>query len=105
MRILILIALALLGFVVLVFVWWRFFYIARPAVAPLSIALDDPLMKEAMRKAKDSIPRFRELAAQPNKGMRVKVPFVSSSGTTEHLWAEVLSLRESQMEVRYLTHP
>ncbi len=105
MRILIIITLALVGVVVLVFVWWRFFYIARPTVAPLTIAPDDPLMKEAMRKAKDSIPLFRELAAQPNKGIRVKVPFVSSSGTTEHLWAEVLSLRGSQMEVRYLTPP
>ena len=105
MRILIVIALGLAGAVALLFVWWRFFYIARPEVPPLSIAPDDPLMKEAVVKAKESIPRFRELAAQSNKGIRVKVPFVSSSGTTEHLWAEVLSIRDSQMDVRYLTPP
>lgn len=88
-----------------VFIWWRFFYVARPAFPPLSIAPDDPLMREAMAKAKDTIPRFRELAAQPNRGLRVKVPFVSSSGTTEYLWSEVLAFHDSQMDVRYLTPP
>ena len=62
-------------------------------------------MLEATLKAKESVARFRELAGQPNRGIRVKIPFVSSSGTTEFLWAEVLSFRDSQMEVRYLTPP
>ncbi len=91
--------------VALAFIWWRFFHIARPAFPPLSIGDDDPLMREAMSKAKESVGRFRELADQPNRGVRVKIPFVSSSGTTEYLWAEVLSFRDPQMEVRYLTPP
>jgi uncharacterized protein YegJ (DUF2314 family) len=86
-------------------VWWRFFQIARPAMPPLSIAPDDPLMRNAMAKAKETIPPFRELAGQSNRGIRSKVPFMSSSGTTEYLWAEVLSFADSQMEVRYLTPP
>jgi len=86
-------------------IWWRFFHIARPAVQPLSIAPDDPLMRDAVTKAKETIPHFRELAAQPNRGVRVKVPFLSSSGTTEYLWAEVLSFVDSRMEVRYLSPP
>ena len=86
-------------------VWWRFFYIARPAVAPLSIDPGDPLMRDAIVEAQSTIARFRELAAQTNRGTRVKVPFVSNSGTTEFLWAEVLSLRDLDMEVRYLTPP
>jgi uncharacterized protein YegJ (DUF2314 family) len=94
-----------LAIVAAVIIWWRFFYIARPKFPPLSIAPDDQLMREAMAKAKDTISRFRELSGQPNRGLRVKVPFVSSSGTTEYLWAEVLSVRDSQMEVRYLTPP
>ena len=87
------------------FILWRFFHVARPEFPPLSIAPDDPLMRDAMAKAKDTIRRFRELAAQPNRGLRVKVPFVSSSGTTEYLWSEVLAFRDSQMDVRYLTPP
>src|ERR1700743_390445 len=87
--------------VAVIFILWRFFYIARPAIPPLSIAPDDPLMREATSKAKESIARFRELAAQPNRGIRVKIPFVCRSGATEFLWAEVLSFRDSQMELRY----
>ncbi len=87
------------------FLWWRFLYIAGPEMPPLSIDPDDPLMAEAMRKAADTIPRLRELHAQPNNGVRVKVPFVTSSDTKEFLWAEVLSLNSEQMQVRYLTPP
>ncbi len=98
------IVIALIIFVAVV-VWWRFFHIARPTVPPLSIAPDDRLMLDAMAKAKDTIGRFRELAAQPNGGIRVKIPFVPSSSTTEFLWAAVLSFTDSQMELRYLTPP
>lgn len=101
MKLLLIVFIALLAVVV----WWRFFYIAQPAIPPLSIARDDPLMRDAMAKAKETIPRFRELAAQNNRGMRVKVPFVSRSGTTEFLWAEVLSFHDSVLEVRYETPP
>ncbi|MEP6672767.1 MAG: hypothetical protein ABJF10_26620 [Chthoniobacter sp.] len=87
------------------FLWWRFFHIARPEMPPLSIDPDDPLMVEARRTATETVPRFREAQAQPNNGARVKVPFVTSSGITEFLWAEVLSLRGDQMDLRYLTPP
>jgi uncharacterized protein YegJ (DUF2314 family) len=105
MRILLITVLVLVLAVAALFVWFRFFYVARPEMPPLSIAPDDPLMNEAKHKARGSIPRFRELQAQPNNGAHVKVPFVTSSGTTEFLWAEVLSLNGDQMEVRYLTPP
>jgi uncharacterized protein YegJ (DUF2314 family) len=85
--------------------WWFFVRVARPKFPPLSIAPDDPLMTEATRKAKDTIPIFRELYAQSHQGANVKVPFVSSAGTTEYLWAEVLALQDSEMEVRYTTPP
>jgi len=97
----------LLGLIVIAvtFIWWRFFHIARPDFPPLVIEPDDKLMRDAMAKAKATTTRFRELATQSNRGIRVKVPFVSSSGTTEYLWAEVLSFRDTRMEVRYITPP
>ena len=101
MKFLIPIAIALIAFII----WWRFFRIARPVFPPLSIDPNDPLMLEATAKAKETIPQFRELAKQPNRGIRFKIPFLSSSGETEFLWAEVLSFKDSQMEVRYLTSP
>lgn len=86
-------------------VWWFFLRVARPKYPPLSIAEDDALMTEAKRKAKATIPRFRDLYAQPHQRANVKVPFVSSAGTTEFLWAKVLALQDSEMEVRYTTPP
>jgi len=105
MRILLIIVLVLVIAVTSLLVWFRFFYVARPELPPLSIAPDDPLMADAMRKAVDSIQRFRDLQSQPNSGARVKVPFITSADIMEQLWAEVLSLSGDQIEVRYLTPP
>jgi len=35
----------------------------------------------------------------------VKIPFVTSTGVTEHLWAELLTLEATDMVVRYMTPP
>jgi hypothetical protein len=40
--------------------WW-FVARNRPAMPPLAIADNDPLMLEAIQKARDSIPQLREL--------------------------------------------
>ncbi len=91
--------------VVAFFIWWRYFSISRPKFAPLFIEPDDPLMVKAITEAKSSTPFFLELAGQANRGVRVKVLSVSNSGTSEFLWAEVLSVVGSLLELRYLTPP
>ena len=91
--------------VVAVVVWWRFFHIARPVFPPLEIADNDPLMAEANRKAQRTLDRFRGLYADLNQNARVKVPFVTSAGVREYLWAEVRELGEEDAEVLYLTPP
>ncbi len=101
MKIVIIVVVAVAAFAV----WWFFFRIARPKYPPLSIPPDDPLMIEAIRKAKETISRFRELYAQPHQGANIKVRFVSSSGTVEYLWAEVLAFQDSEVKVRYTTPP
>ena len=87
------------------FLWWRFVRVARPAIPPLAIPPDDPAMLAAVARARESVAQLRALAAQPNRGVRVKLPFVTSSGVTEFLWAEVLSVRDAALDVRYLTPP
>jgi uncharacterized protein YegJ (DUF2314 family) len=62
-------------------------------------------MTDATSKAKETIFRFRELYLNPHQGAYAKVPFVTSSGVTEYLWAEVLLLEDAGMEVRYQTPP
>jgi uncharacterized protein YegJ (DUF2314 family) len=85
--------------------WWWFIARNRPAVPPLAIDNDDPLMLEAVKLAKNSIPQMLELFNSAPDSTRVKVPFVSSSGETEHLWAELLNVEGVNIRVRYLTPP
>ena len=59
MRIVIISALIGVATLVVLFLWWRFFCVARPEVPPLVIEPNDPLMQEAVQKAKDSIPPNR----------------------------------------------
>lgn len=99
-----LIAIVLTSLALVIWVgWWWFIARNRPAFPPLAIANDDPLMLEATRKAKASLSQLRALFAQSPEHARVKVPFISNSGETEHLWAELLAIDESEIEVRYLT--
>ncbi len=99
---LILIAVSLL--VVWVLWWW---FVARniPKYPPIDIAEDDPAMLNAIDKARASLDRFRELYSMGMKDVQVKIPFKTNAGETEHLWAEVLSLNETTVSVRYLTPP
>jgi uncharacterized protein YegJ (DUF2314 family) len=85
--------------------WWWFIARNRPQFPPLAIDDDDPLMIEARQKAKSSIPQMLELFKDANGFTQVKVPFVTNSGATEHLWAELLSVEGSSIKVRYMTPP
>jgi hypothetical protein len=84
--------------------WW---FIARnqPEYPPLMISNDDPLMKEAHGKARDSLTQFRSLLVQHPSSGRVKIPFKTSSGQREYLWAEVRNLSNVDIEVFYITPP
>ncbi|MBM0103562.1 DUF2314 domain-containing protein [Steroidobacter sp. S1-65] len=85
--------------------WWWFIARNRPALPPLAIDDNDPLMIEAREKAKDSLPQMLELFKDAKGHTNVKVPFVTSSGETEHLWAELLSVEGPYVRVRYMTPP
>ncbi len=85
--------------------WWWFIARNRPAFPPLAIDENDPLMVEARKKARETIPRLLELFSGAREHTRVKVAFKTSSGVTEHLWADLLEVEGGNMRVRYLTPP
>jgi uncharacterized protein YegJ (DUF2314 family) len=73
---------------------------------PLQTAPDDPLMLEALAKAKASLPEFLARLQQAKDSALVKLRFVSSSNDVEHLWANVLSLvSEQELAVQLVTTP
>ena len=85
------------------FVRWRS---PRPDFPPLSTSPDDPLMVEALARAKSSLNEFLALARAHKDHALVKLHFVSSSNQVEHLWAEVLELfSDTELGVRLVTPP
>jgi uncharacterized protein YegJ (DUF2314 family) len=78
----------------------------RPQFPPLSTSPDDPLMVEALAKAKASLDEFRRLLKGPKQDALIKLRFVSNSNEVEHLWAEALEvLGENELGVRLITPP
>jgi len=89
--------------VVWLFLRWRS---PRPEFPPLQTSPEDPLVVDALAKAKASLGRFLELARAPRQHALVKLYFVSNSNQVEHLWAEVLEIvSESELRVRLVTPP
>jgi len=62
-------------------------------------------MLRATAKARSSVSRLRELFGEALHECQVKVPFVTSSGVTENLMAEILELGPKTLKVRYLSPP
>jgi uncharacterized protein YegJ (DUF2314 family) len=62
-------------------------------------------MAEAIERARGTLDQLRHLHSAPNTSVRVKVPFLTSAGVRELLWADVRRLGEEDVEVLYLTPP
>lgn len=84
---------------------WARWRSSHPEIQPLDIADDDPLMVEATAEARRTIDRLRELAPRYPGSTHVKIRFVSDSGGTEYLWAELRAIREHDMEVFLVNLP
>lgn len=85
------------------YVRWRS---PRPEFPPLNTSPDDPLMLEALAKAKATIRQFLALLRAPYQNALVKLLFVSSTKQVEHLWAEVQSVvSDTELDVLLVTPP
>lgn len=93
------------GTFILGLVWWVFFRIPHPKIPPLTIDENDPLMIEAIKAAKESINEFVVLFNKYPDSSQVKVPFQTSTGRTEFLWAKVKEINDLNLTVFLLTPP
>ena len=96
---------AILVVMVIAFIWWFYFRVPRPEIPPLTVDEDDPLMIEAIKTAKTTLDQFIELFKQYPANSQVKVPFKTSAGETEFLWAEAKAIKDNQVTVFLLTPP
>jgi uncharacterized protein YegJ (DUF2314 family) len=72
---------------------------------PLVMEPDDPLLIDAVAQARATLPEFRKLVAQVNRGARVKVKVVSDTGAEETVWADVIALADQDVEIRLAERP
>lgn len=78
----------------------------RPEFEPLITKPDDPMLLEAMQKARDTLDSFYGLLEKFPENALVKLHFVSNTQQVEHLWAEVLGRSaEGGLNVRLATPP
>src|SRR5688572_27281399 len=92
-----------IGVGVWLYVRWRS---PRPEFPPLNTSPDDPLMLEALAKAKATSREFLALLRAPYQNALVKLLFVSSTKQVEHLWAEVQSVvSDTDLDVLLVTPP
>ena len=94
-----------LGALGLSLLYWWFIGRNTPKYPPLHVADDDPRMLAAIEKARASLDTLRSLVGSSGSQIQVKVAFVSNGGVTEHLWAELIELSSTEMDVRYLAPP
>lgn len=85
--------------------WWWFIGRNVPKFPPIHLDPTDPEVVAARQNARDSIPRLKELFALHPSSANIKIPFTTSSGTTEFLWAQILSWGNASIRVLYLTPP
>lgn len=84
--------------------WVRHRAFSTPLQA-LDLAPNDPLMLQATAEARASLDRLRDLAPRHPGAAHVKVRHEVVEGTTEYLWAELLDLREDDMDVFLVNLP
>lgn len=98
--------LAFLTVAIAAVVWWWWQRRNRPEFPPLALDDDDPLVRAAMLRARETLDELRDRhGAGTTRQAQVKVPFRADGDDTEPVWAELLELHEDTMKVRYLTAP
>ena len=59
-----------------------------------NFGLADPLMQDAKARARATVSTVRELLPSRPQQCYVKIPFQTSAGTVEHVWAGLISMDE-----------
>jgi uncharacterized protein YegJ (DUF2314 family) len=95
-------AIALL--IIAAYLFYRFYY-AHPAFPPLATDPDDPLLKDARDKARESLPQMLDLFRDYPEQTLVKIKFVSNSDQVEYLWGELKEVQDNKATLFLVTPP
>ncbi len=85
------------------YLWKR--RLRKPPKAPFELSPEDPLLLDAIQKARQSLPRMEELFAQRPRDTYVKVTIDDKQGDPVHLWGQLLQLEEGMMRFKPMNQP
>jgi hypothetical protein len=71
----------------------------------LGVDTTDPVWLAALEKARDSLPRFLDLAKDHPTAAFVKYPLQTTKGLTEHVWGPVISVTAETITAGIETPP
>lgn len=72
---------------------------------PVWVSDSDPEMSKAMVDAKNNINEFLDIFNEKGEDPQVKIPFITSSGNKEYLWAQLIEINDGMLKVFLLTPP
>lgn len=94
-----------LGAIGIHLVWERVFYDPFVHLGVMPIHQDDPLMKEAVSRARSEFPRFLGIYPEHKEDTIVRFPFTTVEGTVEHLWGDLVEVSGDRARVFTRTIP
>src|SRR5688572_13754393 len=94
-----------LGAVGVHLLWERVFYNPFEHLGVMPIHKDDPLMKEAVSRARSEMSRFLEIYPDHKEDTMVRFPFTTDEGTVEHLWGDLVEVSGDWAVVFARTYP
>jgi uncharacterized protein YegJ (DUF2314 family) len=86
-------------------VLWLRYRSPRPDFPPLEVGNDHPQIAAAIALARRRLSEFQHHATESPNQCLVKFALVTSSGATEHVWAEVVEVAWPSLRVRLVTPP
>lgn len=87
------------------FVWERMFSNPLVRTGTKAIAADDPVMADAISKAKDTFGKFLEIYPEHRRDSTVRFRWPSDTGTIEHVWGDLLEISEDKAKIYLRTLP
>ena len=93
------------GFVIVHVVWERVFFNPFVHLGAMPIANDDPLMLNALERARETWKDFLEIYPQHRQDSIVKFKMQNTDGEYENLWGDLLDLHGENASVYLRTPP
>lgn len=87
------------------FIWERIFHSPYDYLGAMQVSLDDPIMKDAVQRAKETWPAFVAVYPEHREDSVVRFRLRNDRGAVENVWGDLLELTPAEAKVYLRTLP